>query len=284
MDQPDNRMSAYNTLPPICDVSAIAQTLKESGQQFAVATVVRTVSVTAAKPGAKAILNAEGEVIEGWIGGGCARHAVSRAAIKSIMDGEPRLVSIQPEELLQEQGLNAGDEHGGVLAASNMCPSQGSMDVFIEPVLCNPAVTIYGTSPVAVILAELAKPFGLNVHVRKSASDEAVPEMPAPDSIGQHYIVVATQGNGDLKALQAALTHKARYIGFVGSPKKTGHLKQKLLDAGIDESMLATIKGPAGLDLGAVTPQEIALSIVAEIIALRRAGAVATQAVTTDPN
>ncbi len=264
-------MSSYEALPPICDVSAIAQSLKADGQQFAVATVVRTVSVTAAKPGAKAILNAEGDIIEGWIGGGCARHAVSRAAVKSIADGEPRLVSIQPEELLQEQGLSAGDEQDGVLAASNMCPSQGSMDVFVEPVLCNPALYIVGSSPVATILAELAKPFGLNVQAVDSASNTQADELQSPSS--QRYIVVATQGNGDLKSLQAAISMGADYIGFVGSPKKTAHLKKKLLESGASEQAVAAIVGPAGLDLHAVTPQEIALSIVAEIIAVRRAGA-----------
>ena len=273
MDETVFIMSAYNSLPPICDVSAIAQTLKDRGQQFAVATVVRTVSVTAAKPGAKAILNADGEIIEGWIGGGCARHAVSRAAIKSIADGEPRLVSIQPEELLQEQGLSAGYEQDGVLAASNMCPSQGSMDVFVEPVLSNPELVVYGASPVAIILAELAKPFGINVQAIKNASDNGACGESADGPSKHRYIVVATQGNGDLKALQAALTTQAEYIGFVGSPKKTAHLKLKLIESGASRDAVAAIVGPAGLDIHAVTPQEIALSIVAEITALRRAGA-----------
>ena len=100
---------------PLTDVTATAQAMKANGNQFAVATVVRTVSITAAKPGAKAIINADGEIVEGWIGGGCARSAVLKAAIKSITDGEPRLVSIQPEELLREQGLTAGAEQDGVL-------------------------------------------------------------------------------------------------------------------------------------------------------------------------
>jgi len=96
---------------PPADMTDTVRNMKAGGDQFAVATVVRTVSVTAAKPGAKAIINDTGDIVEGWIGGGCARSAVVKAAIKSIKDGEPRLVTIQPEELLKEQGLESGEEY-----------------------------------------------------------------------------------------------------------------------------------------------------------------------------
>ena len=119
----------------VTDIAATAQLLKEDGNNFAVATVVRTVSVTAAKPGAKAIINANGEIVDGWIGGGCAKTAVVKVAVESINDGEPRLISLQPEELLEEQGLTVGVQQNGVLAARNNCPGKGIMDIFIEPVL-----------------------------------------------------------------------------------------------------------------------------------------------------
>ena len=270
-----NNRSGYSPVP---DVAATAQAMKSQGNQFAVATVVRTVSVTAAKPGAKAIINAQGEVVEGWIGGGCARGAVIKAAVKSIADGEPRLVSIQPEELLQEQGLTAGEEQNGVLTARNMCPSRGSMEVFVEPVLSDPELLILGTSPVANMLCQLALPFAFNVV---QASDKPFTETDTQahtttnyDGLNaehsHRYIVVATQGSGDLAALQTALALQAQHISFVGSGKKTAHLKNKLLSLNGNEQAIDAIKGPAGFDIGGVTPQEIALSILAEIVAMRR--------------
>ena len=109
------------------------------GQAFALATVVRTVSVTAAKAGAKALIGADGSIVEGWIGGGCARAAVVKAARQCMADGRSRLVSIAPKDALADLGAAAGEERGGVFYAKNSCPSQGTMDVFVEPVLPSPA-------------------------------------------------------------------------------------------------------------------------------------------------
>ena len=111
-----------NRLP---DINDTVQLMRRKGDSFAVATVVRTLSVTAAKPGAKAIIDEEGNVVEGWIGGGCARSAVIKAAKRSIVDGEPRFVSIHPDEVLAEQGLDKGESVDGRWVASNMCPSKG---------------------------------------------------------------------------------------------------------------------------------------------------------------
>ena len=264
----------------VTDIAATAQLLKEDGNNFAVATVVRTVSVTAAKPGAKAIINANGEIVDGWIGGGCAKTAVVNAAVESINDGEPRLISLQPEELLEEQGLTAGVQQNGVLAASNMCPSKGSMDIFIEPVLADPELLILGASPVAFMLAKLAHNFAFSVTC--ACKDPALWEHTGitasiySEVISNHknrYIVVATQGSGDIDALQRALSLQSNYLSFVGSPRKTQHLKEKLSQLALPEEKINTIKGPAGLDIGAVTPQEIALSILTEVIAHRRQSA-----------
>ncbi len=251
--------------------------MKEVGSQFAVATVVRTVSVTAAKPGAKAIINAEGEIVDGWIGGGCARHAVVKAAVKSITDGEPRLVSLKPEELLNENGLTAGEESNGVLTASNMCPSQGSMDIFVEPILSDPQLLILGASPVAKHLAALAGPFAFNLTCACEDLSQwedtrivATGYEALSVSHDHRYIVVATQGSGDASALKRALSLESRYISFVGSPRKTNHLKKELRALELSQERIDSIKGPAGIDIGAVTPQEIALSILTEIVALRR--------------
>lgn len=259
------------------DIAATMDHMKQGGDQFAVATVVRTVSVTAAKPGAKAIINAEGEIVDGWIGGGCAKSAVIKAAIKAIEDGEPKLVSLQPEELLQESGLSAGEEDNGVLAANNMCPSRGSMEIFIEPFLCEPEILILGASPVARVLATMVRSFSFKLTC---ASDDpsqweatgitAMAYDSLHESHDHRFVVVATQGSGDTAALQKALSLQSRHISFVGSSRKLDHLKEKLRSLHVPEDQVNSIKGPAGLDIGGLTPQEIALSILAELIALRR--------------
>src|SRR5260221_9113446 len=116
------------------DILKLVSALKAKGQPFALATVVRTVAVTAAKAGAKAVIRPDGTVTEGWIGGGCARAAVVKAAKEALHDGQPRLVSVQPPDVLQEQGIQAGDERAGIRFAKNLCPSHGTMDIFVQPV------------------------------------------------------------------------------------------------------------------------------------------------------
>ncbi len=254
---------------------------KATGQPFALATVVRTVAATAAKAGAKAVILPDGTISEGWIGGGCARAAVLKAAREALADGKPRLVSVQPPDALQEQGIPAGEERAGVRFAENMCPSQGTMDVFVEPVLPHPEIVVCGSSPVAVAVAELGKRIGFAVTVCAPAVDQASfaeadrriegYALPVAEA-GMRFVVVATQGRGDEAALRAALAVEANHVAFVGSRKKAEALKAKLAQSGIDPARLAKLKAPAGLDLGAITPDEIAVSILAEIVAVRRAG------------
>ena len=250
------------------------------GQPFALATVVRTVAETAAKAGAKAVILPDGTISEGWIGGGCARAAVLKAARDSLADGKSRLVSVQPEEALAGQGVKSGDEQGGVRFAKNMCPSQGTMDIFVEPVLPQPNVVICGSSPVAVAVADLAKRIGFAVTVcAPKAEQTAFAEvdrrlegyaLPA-DEVGARYVVVSTQGRGDEAALLAALAVDVEHVAFVGSRRKAEALKAALAKRGVPKERLARLKAPAGLDLGAITPDEIAISILAEIVAIRRA-------------
>jgi len=214
------------------DIDARVQNMRADGDQFAIATVVRTISVTAAKPGAKAVINSAGEIVDGWIGGGCARSAVIKAAMQSLSDGEPKLLSLKPEEFLNEEGLVAGEETEGVIAARNMCPSQGSMDIFIEPILCEPELLILGASPVARMLVSLTKPFAFNVKCACDASakitdiDCDVTDFDAIKQQHDHrYIVVATQGSGDAIALKKALSLQSMSISFVGSKRKTQQVK-----------------------------------------------------------
>jgi xanthine dehydrogenase accessory factor len=252
---------------------------KAARQPFALATVVRTVAATAAKAGAKAVILPDGTISEGWIGGGCARAAVLKAAREALADGKPRLVSVQPPDALQEQGIPAGEERAGVRFAENMCPSQGTMDVFVEPVLPRPQLVVCGASPVALAVAELGRKLGFAItacapgaeQAQFAEADRRIEGYALPvEEPGTRYVVVATQGRGDEAALQAALAADCDYVGFVGSRKKATALKEALAARGVDADRLERLKSPAGLDLGAITPDEIALSILAEIVALRR--------------
>jgi xanthine dehydrogenase accessory factor len=243
------------------DLAEAAQALRDRDEPFAFATIVRTAGATAAKPGAKALLSVDGTILQGWLGGGCTRGAVKRAALQALRDGTPQLVSIAPEDLLAEKGVVAGDEVDGMKFARNGCPSRGTVDIFIEPCLPLPQLVVMGASPVAQALSTLASQF-----------QWAVTGMPGQAKLHhQSYVVVATQGQGDLDALKAALTSDARCVAFVGSRRKYAVLATRLAEAGVDRSAIESVKAPAGLDLGAVTPEEIALSIMAQLVQIRRA-------------
>ncbi|MET4174546.1 xanthine dehydrogenase accessory factor [Bradyrhizobium sp. LA6.1] len=263
------------------EVLDVVAQMKAAERAFVLATVVRTVSVTAAKAGAKAIIAADGTIVAGWIGGGCAKGAVLKAAREALADGEPRMVSVQPENLLAELGVSAGESRDGIRFASNMCPSKGTMDIFVEPVLPHPSLVILGASPVALSLAAQARVLGYHVTLAAPAADRAA--QPDADAVvdGYHlgelndakrFVVVSTQGKGDEAALRAAVATKADYHAFVGSRRKMASLRAKLLAEGANAAAIDDFKAPAGLDLGAITPEEIAMSILAEITRERRRG------------
>lgn len=261
------------------DIHERVAELKSKGEAFAIATVVRTLSVTSAKAGAKAIILGDGTLTEGWIGGGCARMAVLKAAREAIEDGAPRFVSVQPEDLLDEQGVAPGDIKDGIKYARSLCPSKGSMEIFVEAVRPKPELVIMGSSPVAVALAALAKPMGLSrticapetEHAAFSDADLWIDGLDVPSRNARRFIVVSTQGRGDEAALKSALSSHFDYAAFVGSARKAESLTRKLRDQGIAETQVDRLKAPAGLDIKAITPEEIALSILAEIVERRRA-------------
>jgi xanthine dehydrogenase accessory factor len=263
----------------MADIVATISTRKATGEPFVVATVVRTVAATAAKAGAKALILADGTISEGWIGGGCARAAVLKAAKDALADGRSRLVSVQPPDALDGQGLRPGQERGGIRFAKNMCPSQGTIDIFVEPMLPKPQVIIFGASPVAIAVAEFAKRLGFAVTVCAPAAEQAsfadidrrIEGYALPvEAAAARYVIVSTQGRDDEVALLAALSIEADYVAFVGSRRKAAALKTLLLAKGAKVEHLEKLKAPAGLDVGAITPDEIAVSIVAEIVAMRR--------------
>ena len=263
------------------EVMDLVAQMKAAEQTFVLATVVRTVSVTAAKAGAKAIIRPDGAIVAGWIGGGCARGAVLKAAREALADGEPRMVSVQPEDLLAELGVKPGEARDGIRFASNLCPSKGTMDIFVEPVLPHPSLVIFGASPVAMSLAAQARQLGYHVTLAAPAGDlVAAPDADTlVDGFGlgeltqaRRFVVVSTQGKGDDAALRAAVATEAVYHAFVGSRRKMAALREKLVEGGNDAAAIDRVKAPAGLDLGAITPEEIARSILAEITVERRRG------------
>jgi xanthine dehydrogenase accessory factor len=263
------------------EVLDLVAQMKAAERAFVLATVVRTVSVTAAKAGAKAIIAADGTIVAGWIGGGCAKGAVLKAAREALADGEPRMVSVQPENLLAELGVSAGESRDGIRFATNMCPSKGTMDIFVEPVLPHPSLIVLGASPVALSLAAQARTLGY--HVTLAAPSADLTAQPDADIVidgyqlgelneAKRFIVVSTQGKGDEAALRAAVAIKADYHAFVGSRRKMASLRAKLIAEGASAAAIDDFKAPAGLDLGAITPEEIAMSILAEITRERRRG------------
>jgi xanthine dehydrogenase accessory factor len=265
---------------PTADILDRISAMKATGERFALATVVRTVAATAAKAGAKAVILPDGTISEGWIGGGCARAAVLKAARDALADGKSRLVSVQPPDVLQEQGISVADIRSTISFATQMCANEGTMDVFVEPVLPRPQVVVCGSSPVAVA-GRLGRQVGFAVTVCAPAGeqgsfaevDRRIEGYALPvDDAGARFVVVSTQGRGDEAALQAALAVEADYVAFVGSRKKAAALVAALRQQGIAPERLAKLKAPAGLDLGAITPDEIAVSILAEIITAHRRG------------
>src|SRR5215831_18276691 len=155
------------------DILRLISAKRAAGEPFALATVVRTVAATAAKAGAKAVILPDGTISEGWIGGGCARAAVLKAAKDALADGRSRLVSVQPPDALDGQGVKSGEERGGIRFAKNMCPSQGTIDIFVEPMLPRPQVVIFGASPVAIAVADFARRLGFAVTVCAPAAEQA---------------------------------------------------------------------------------------------------------------
>lgn len=244
-----------------------ASELLAKGESFAIAEVVRFLNPISGKSGDKAIISADG-TIWGWIGGGCAQPAVVEEALKALKDGRPRLVRI---------GASSSQEHG--LVAYNMtCHSGGSLEVYIEPVLPKPHILILGRSPVARTLARLAKAINYTVSVAAPGCDrEAFPDadqIRADLNLGelkispQAMIVVSSQGEDDEEALEAALATGATYVAFVASRAKAAKVKEALGARGI--ANLDRVRAPAGLNIRARSQEEIAVSILAEIVQMSK--------------
>lgn len=261
------------------DLIDVMAELKGKQQSFAVATIVRTEDATSAKAGAKAIVTADGAMV-GWIGGGCTQGAVRRAAQQALEDGRARLVSVRPRDALEAEGIAPGAGAAGVEYHRSVCPSGGTVEVFVEPMLPRQTLVVCGASPVAHALSDLGRHMGFAVTTAALPEDQE--SLPAADRrlegfdlseeprLQDSFLVVATQGKRDREALKAALAAPAHFVAFVGSRRKAAKLKAELIDAGLAAEAAARLRSPAGLDIGAITPEEIALSILAEIVQERR--------------
>jgi len=254
--------------------------LTAAREPFAVATVVRTVAATASKAGAKAVITADGN-LHGFIGGGCVTGAVKRTAALALQEGRAQLISVVPRDEFEAMAAGNGDERGVQLHRSN-CPSGGTMDVFIEPMLPAPELIVCGSSPVAAAIADLGPHVSFSVTVVAPASErgafkpvdravETIAELPG--SAAERFVVVATQGKRDFDTLKAALETDIPFVAFIGSKRKAAALKARLAEAGVAAASLDRLRAPAGLWIGAITPEEIALSIVADVVRTRRLGA-----------
>jgi xanthine dehydrogenase accessory factor len=260
------------------DYLDLAYQLHAAGQPFALATVVRAEKPTSAKPGARAIITADGR-LTGWIGGSCAEPNVVREALRSLQSGEPLLLRLCPPDRL------TGQAAPGLREMALTCVSGGTLEIYIEPHLAQPQLVVVSHLPIAGALAALGQALGYAVTV--VGLDASPARFPQAGRVVDHldfsqvelrpqtFIVVASHGNYDEEALAWALSNPAAYVALVASPRRAQAVRDYLRDSGLSEAQLDRLKCPAGLDLGAVTPEEIALSILAETVQLRRQGAAA---------
>ena len=267
------------------DVVDCMARMKGEEQPFAVATVVHVHGGASAREGAKAVVRGDGSVV-GWVGGGCTLGAVKKAASRALVDGRARLIRVRPAdgatteldgeldgELDPERRTEDYDSH---------CPTGGTVEIFIEPVLPRASLIVVGGSLVAQALCDLGKRLGFAVTVVAlredlalfSNYDHAIEGFDPGQAIrpASSFVVVASQGRRDRDALRFALATESAYVALVASRKKAAKLQQDLHEAGLGPAAVARIRAPAGLHLGAVTPEEIALSILAEIVRERRIG------------
>lgn len=248
-----------------------AAELARRGESFVLAVVVRREPYSSSQQGDAAVIAGDGSY-RGWLGGNCTRPQVQREAAAALLDGKPRLISLSPEP--------EDPPRIGVTPLAMTCHSGGSVDIFLEPVLAAPRLAVFGISPVARALGQLGKAMGYLVDVvdpEASAADLPYADRVLTDLAALHagpavaFIVVASMGEHDEDAVAAALAMRPAYLGVVASRKRFAILRETLLGRGIAAQALDQITSPAGLDLGGRQPEEVALSILAEIVQRKHA-------------
>ncbi|MET0800962.1 MAG: XdhC family protein [Actinomycetota bacterium] len=254
------------------EVVRLAAELSARGRPYVLATVVWRRAPSSGKEGATALITPDREV-RGWIGGACAEPTVVREALKAIDEGTPRLLFLGPPEELEAH------RRDGVVSVPIACQSEGALEVYVEPVLPQPQIVAIGRSPAALALPRLARGLGWRSlaiddggTVADHDADTVVTSLDLGGVDDRSYVVVATQGHYDEDALERVLATPAVYIGLVASAKRAGSVLGYLRDRGVADDALARVRAPAGLDLGHVGSDEIAVAILAEIVQLRAAG------------
>ena len=255
------------------EILELAGELTGRGEPYVLATVVWRRAPSSGKSGATALITPDGQV-RGWIGGACAEPTVIREARRAIEEGTSRLLFLGPPEELDAH------RRDGVVSVPIACQSEGALEVYVEPVLPNPQLVAIGRSPAALALTKLARALGWR---SLAVDDGGRPEDHEADAVvtsldlravdERSFVVVATQGHYDEDALERALGTPAAYVGLVASATRAAAVLGYLRERGVDDGLVARVHAPAGLDLGRVDSDEIAVAIMAELVQLRAAGA-----------
>jgi xanthine dehydrogenase accessory factor len=247
------------------EVAHQAAELSRRGEEYALATVVWRRAPSSGQVGSRALITVTGQLY-GWIGGACAEPVVVREAEQAIRAGEPRLL------LLGSESQCGGVVPDGITMIPFACQSEGAMQVYVEPVLPVPHLVIVGRSPMAQTLADLA------TALRWRAELVDVEAFSAASVTGRSIVVVATQGHGDETAIEQAVSAFPAYLGLVGSRSRGEAVLGQLADRGVPQHLLDRVRVPVGLDLGPTTHREIAVAVLAELVALRVAGRLSADA------
>jgi xanthine dehydrogenase accessory factor len=249
------------------EIIDVVMEMRARREPFAVATVVETAGSSSAKTGAKAVIDRDGHVVAGWVGGGCAESTTCHAALECMKSGQTTVIDID----LNDELLGAG------------MPCGGSMRVYVEPMLPKPTLWIMGHGRVAECVCLLGDLMGFTVVVNDPMADRdrypAAARLISDDinysqltPVADDFVVIATQHKGDHQSMKQALSSRAGYIALIASRKRSRLVLDYLRQEGFDDAAMARVWAPAGIDLGARTPEEIALSVISEIVMKRRAG------------
>jgi xanthine dehydrogenase accessory factor len=231
--------------------------LQDERVPFVTATVVQARRPTSVRPGDSAVVLADG-TIEGFVGGTCAESNVRLYSLRVLETGEPLLLRLVPGD--GDGAADAADSVEGAVVEHNPCLSGGSLEIFLEPQLPAPRIVVVGSAPIALALEQVSVASGYDVV--RAAGDEA--RSVASDAA----VIVASHGSGEERVLSEALTAGVPYVGLVASVTRGAAVRAALE---VPEELRAQLRTPAGLDIGARTPAEIAISILADVIAERHA-------------
>ena len=254
------------------DLLHLASDLARRGEAFVPATVVRREPPSSARVGDAALVT-PGGAFHGWLGGSCTQPVVVRESLRALEDGQPRLIALSPDP--------GAERRPGVEAFPMTCHSGGSVDIYLEPQLPAPRLVVFGLSPVAQALVRVARAMGYNVDAVDPGADRAAfPEADrvftsldepllrqrGPAAGATLAVAIATMGDGDEAAVRGALDLNPAYLGLVASRRRFATIRETLAAGDTPAAALDRVKCPAGLDIGAHSPAEIAVSIMAELV------------------